>query len=219
MSKEKSEKQLEASRLRDSIVRLSITQVPIHYVRKNIYGEEKDVVDVYDMCIVNGEKYIRKGCIGTPHCSFIGKMERMGDIKESDYLHAHNSGTSGAQGTKIFTFLRTEPLLRLHDELIEYVRRCSYSEYQLAEANRMFDAINCTSVVIGENMIDESRLSESEAAYARRKELIREAKEERREALRIEEEMRREKEGNETLKELVSKIEAMGWEVTLRRKH
>ena len=232
---EKSEKQLEAARLIDKIVRLKTTEVPVHWKRKMLNGTMRDEKSVYLLCIVNGNKYIRKNSFGWKAANFINRMESNGIIKSSDILHYHNLTQDRYKGGKINVLIKTDILLKLKDEMMEYLKNNVWAESSIEEANRAFDAISNTSISICEYEIDEDKLKESEAAYFRRIELIREsAKEKRDKEWREEMEMRKiERElhdleilkleqsikpQEETLQELVAKIEAMGWEVTLRLK-
>ena len=232
---QKSEKQLEAARLYNQVVRLNLTEVPVHYQRKLYNGKVSDEVSTYLLCKVNGVKYIRKNCFGWKGGNFINNMERQGTITEADILHTHSSKTGRYQGAKVIVMMKTDILLKLKDEMMEYLKNGDWAESSIAEANHVFEAINNTSVVVCDNVIDESRIKESEEAYARRNELIQEANREKREeewrkedeerqAKREERELERMrleeslKPQNETLQDLVAKIEAMGWEVTLRMK-
>ena len=234
-SNQKSEKQLEAARLYNQVLRLNLTEVPVHYQRKLYNGKVSDEVANYLLCKVNGVKYIRKNCFGWKGGNFINNMERQGTITEADLIHTHMSGKGRYQGAKVIVMMKTDILLKLKDEMMEYLRNGDWAESSITDTNHVFEAINNTSVVVCDNVIDESRIKESEEAYARRNELISEAardkrneewqkEEDRRKAEREERELERLrleeslKPQNETLQDLVAKIEAMGWEVTLRMK-
>ena len=212
MKKEKSEKQIEAEGLVSKIIRLKPTEVTVHWQRMISNGTMKDEEEVYELCIVNGEKYIRRNSFGWRADNFISMMENHGTISDSDILHFYNMGkTRRYSGGKINVLIKTEIMLKLKDEMMEYIKNENYSV--IDAACRAYEAIN-TSAPISEYTFDEERLMESEAAFNRRKELIRENKEERNKALQEEEVIQPE----ETLKDLVAKIEAMGWEVTLKMK-
>ena len=233
--KEKSEKQLEAARLIDKIVRLKMTEVPVHWKRKMYNGTMLDEESDFELCIVNGNKYIRKNSFGWKGGNFINKMENNGTIKSSDILHYYNLSQDRYQGGKLNVLIKTDILLKLKDEMMECLKNGDWAESSIEESNRVYEAINNTSIAIGEYEIDEEKLKESEAAYFRRIELIRENANEKREKewreeveqrkiereerelerLKLEQSL---KPQDETLQELVAKIEAMGWEVTLRMK-
>ena len=224
---EKSEKQLEAARLTNQIVRMKMTKVPVHWQRKSLYyGTMEDKVHNCELCIVNGVKYVRKKSFGLDGGNFISNMENNGTIKSNDILHFYNLSQDRYQKGKLHVLVKTDVLLELKDEMMEYLKKSGCYGYEYA--NCVYKAINNTSVIIGEYTIDEEKLKESEASYVRRIELIKENKEdnlekkwreetERYEAECKERELERLSQG-EMLQELVAKIEAMGWEVTLRMK-
>ena len=223
---EKSEKQLEAARLTNQIVKLKMTKVPVHWQRKFFDGTMEDTVHNCELCIVNGVKYVRKRNFELDGVNFISNMENNGTIKSNDILHFYNLSQDRYQKGKLHVLVKTDVLLELKDEMMEYLKKSGCYGYEYA--NCVYKAINNTSVIIGEYTIDEEKLKESEASYVRRIELIKENKEdnlekkwreetERYEAECKERELERLSQG-EMLQELVAKIEAMGWEVTLRMK-
>lgn len=216
-------KAVEAARLVEQIVRLKTTEVPVRWKRKLYDGTVRDAVSTYELCIVNGEKYIRKNCFDYVGSSFITNMENNGTIKNNDIIHFYNQSGKRIQGCKINTLIKTDTLLKLKDDMMEYLRRDSWSE---DKANRVYEAIGNTSVAISENVIDEEQLQASKAAYARRLELLREnARENRKRRWSEERKMEQDKSlqqslqpERESLKDLVEKIQEMGWEVTLKLK-
>ena len=223
---EKSEKQLEAARLTNQIVKLKMTKVPVHWQRKLLDGTMQDEVHNCELCIVNGVKYVRKKSFEWDGVKFISNMENNGTIKSNDILHFYNLSQDRYQKGKLHVLVKTDVLLKLKDEMMEYLKKSGCYGYEYATC--VYKAINNTSVIIDEYTIDEEKLKESEAAYVRRIELIKENKEdnlekkwreetERYEAECKERELERLSQG-EMLQELVAKIEAMGWEVTLRLK-
>ena len=223
---EKSEKQLEAARLTNQIVKLKMTKVPVHWQRKFFDGTMEDTVHNCELCIVNGVKYVRKRNFELDGVNFISNMENNGTIKSNDILHFYNLSQDRYQKGKLHILVKADVLLKLKDEMMEYLKKSGCYGYEYA--NCVYKAINNTSVIIDEYTIDEEKLKESEAAYVRRIELIKENKEdnlekkwreetERYEAECKERELERLSQG-EMLQELVAKIEAMGWEVTLRMK-
>ena len=226
---EKSEKQLEAARLTNQIVRLKMTKVPVHWQCKSpYYGTMEDKVHNCELCIVNGVKYVRKRNFELDGVNFISNMENNGTIKSNDILHFYNLSQDRYQKGKLHILVKADVLLKLKDEMMEYLKKSHCSSLSIEYANCVYKAINNTSVIIGEYTIDEEKLKESEASYVRRIELIKENKEdnlekkwreetERYEAECKERELERLSQG-EMLQELVAKIEAMGWEVTLRMK-
>ena len=219
MKKELSEKQLEAKRLYNQIIRLKMTEVPFQW--KDRYRRERE--DVCLICVVNGTKYIRKHCFGNG-VNFIIKMEKEGLITGNDYLICRRSDTKQYQGGAS-TMIKVDVMLKLKDEMLEYIRNCEW-ESDIAQVEHAYDVINDTSVVIYDNIIDENVLKESQSAAIRRQELLLEDKADKREErLReIKEQRERDKilhqqsQESETLKDLVAKIEAMGWDVTLSLK-
>ena len=153
-------------------------------------------------------------------------MENNGTIKSNDILHFYNLSQDRYQKGKLHVLVKTDVLLKLKDEMMEYLKKSGCYGYEYATC--VYKAINNTSVIIDEYTIDEEKLKESEAAYVRRIELIKENKEDNHEKKWREETERYENEckerelerlsQGEILQELVAKIEAMGWEVTLRLK-
>ena len=227
-NQEESEKQLEAARLTNQIVKLKMTKVPVHWQRKFFDGTMEDTVHNCELCIVNGVKYVRKRNFELDGVNFISNMENNGTIKSNDILHFYNLSQDRYQKGKLHILVKADVLLKLKDEMMEYLKKSHCSSLSIEYANCVYKAINNTSVIIGEYTIDEEKLKESEASYVRRIELIKENKEdnlekkwreetERYEAECKERELERLSQG-EMLQELVAKIEAMGWEVTLRMK-
>ena len=225
---EKSEKQLEAARLTNQIVKLKTTKVPVHWQRKLLDGTMQDTVLDCELCIVNGVKYVRKKSFEWDGGNFISNMENNGTIKSNDILHFYNLSQDRYQKGKLHVLVKTDVMLKLKDEMMEYLKKCRNSSLSVEYTNGVYKAINNTSIIIDEYTIDEEKLKESEASYVRRIELIKENKEDNREKKWREETERYENEckerelerlsQGEMLQELVAKIEAMGWEVTLRLK-
>ena len=225
---EKSEKQLEAARLTNQVVKLEMTKVPIHWQRELLDGTMQDEVHNCELCIVNGVKYIRKKSFEWDGGDFISNMENNGTIKSDDILHFYNLSKDRYQKGHMHVLVKTDVMLKLKDEMMDYLKQSHCSSLSIEFANCAYKAINNTSVVIDEYTIDEEKLKESEAAYDRRIKLIKENKEDKQEKEWREESERYEAEckerelerlsQGEMLQELVAKIEAMGWEVTLRMK-
>ena len=90
----------------------------------------------------------------------------------------------------------------------------------------MFEAINNSTFLISENIIDPKVIEQSETVYSLRNKLVQEALHERREETcrkeneeyKVKQEEKEIQTSADILAELVVKIENMGWEVTLRRK-
>lgn len=220
--KQKSEKQLAAKVLYNQIIKPNISEVKIYYEFSRYNGETASTSDTFYLFILNNEKYIGRNCLIGDVCNFIKQKESAGEIKSFDSIHAHIKTSAGS---RVAVFYKTDVLLRYREELEKYVKRGNFGNFNIERTGRMFQAIN-SSEPICENNIEQSVLDASETAYARRVELINEASKERHAEIRREEQEEKELEKlrltytmeEDTLKDLVAKIEAMGWEVTLKLK-
>ena len=212
--KQKSEKQLEAYQLQADVISVRTSVVEVHYYRTIVGGEMRESVVKFHLCLVNGIKYIRRSDLQREVCNFIATMERNGRTIERDYIHAREEGKM-----KAFAFIRTNLLTGTREELMAYLRTCLFPEIAIKVAERMYEAINDHSVKLTDMVFADDEIRKSEEAFARRIKLINEASEERRFDKMIEaSEIRLPNPSDDGLSDLVAKIEAMGWEVTLRLK-
>jgi len=217
--KQKSEKQLEAYQLQSDVISVKTSVVEVLYHRTIVGGEVRECVDKFRLCLVNGIKYIRRSDLRGDVCNFIATMERNGRTIERDLIHAREEGKM-----KAFAFIRTNLLTGTREELMAYLRTCMFSESAIKGAERMYEAIGDHSVELTDMVFADDEIRKSEEAFSRRIELINEARYER----EAEESMQhikdflertKDEENNaESLQDLVARIEALGWDVSLRLK-
>lgn len=218
MKKELSEKQQEAKRIFSQIVQIDMTEVPVSYIK---YGEPQ--TDKCLMCNINGIKYVSQSSLN--ECAgFISIMEKRGGITERDLLHCRRAGNY-QYGGALYKMITISTVLRYKNEMLQYLGDRNY-DTDATILRYKFRVLKDDTVELPEITIDKAALSQSETLYLQRNTLLREDAEERRkekgrkllEEMKNEQQHREQPQENETLKDLVSKIEAMGWEVTLSLK-
>ena len=218
MEKELSEKQLEAKRLYSQIMEIDLTEVTVSYIKYAAPQTDKCL-----MCNINGIKYVSQssldGC-----ASFISIMEKRGGITERDLLHCRRGGNY-QYGGALYKMITISTVLRYKNEMLQYLADRNY-DTDATILRYKFRVLKDDTVELPEITIDKAALSQSETLYLQRNTLLREDAAERRkekgrealEKLKNEQQHREQSQEYETLKDLVSKIEAMGWDVTLSLK-
>lgn len=222
MKKELSEKQLEAKRLYSQIMEIDLTEVPVSYIDK--YGEHQTHKCI--MCNVNGIKYIQPSKLDRMNecANFFTLLEKKGCIFDNDYLYCRRGGNYQYRGG-VNKLIRVSTLLRYKDELLRYLMwKDSY--YGDEGLQRLFKLLEDDAIELPEITIDKAIFYQSKNLYLERLILLQEDKADRREKegrelleeMKNEQQHREPQQESETLKDLVSKIEAMGWDVTLSLK-
>ena len=212
MKKELSEKQLEAKRIFSQIVQIDMTEVPVDCVNK--YGHEYTHTCV--MCKVNGTKYIQLSTLDH-HCErFFQVREKMVRCMNNDFLYCRRGGNYQYRG-HVIRLIRVSTVMRYKDEALQYIREREPDDY--TALRNIFKTLEDEAVELPEITIDKAILFQSQTLYLKRFRLLQEDAHERRKekARKLLEGLKNEQKNqeDETLKDLVSKIESMGWDVTL----
>ena len=210
MKKELSEKQMEAKTLYSQIVQIDMTEVPFTWVSE--YGCRHAN---YVMCNVNGIKYVHASQLSD---TVFSSMEKKGLIDRSDFLYCRRGGNCPERGP-LYKMIKVSTALNFKNELLK-------SCFDVSRMRGSLKLFEDDAFELPEITIDESVLRQSEMLYFKRFELLQEVREEKRkekgrealEKLKNEQQHREQSQESETLKDLVSKIEAMGWDVTLSLK-
>lgn len=226
-TKPKSEKQIEASKLYKQVIKLHTATLKRTYKYDGWDGRTYDRYVNVTLCKVNGVKYVKLSDLPDDYGkNFIENMKRNGSLTDNDFIRAYCEG-------KIRVFVKSNPLMALKDDMYMYGSKQKF--YNKEEYDCFFSILEDCETSIPDNIVTPEELEASKNAYNRRNQLISEAANESREADRIrkKEERENEKEQREIehlrlleaakpagdeLKDLVARIEALGWEVTLRLK-
>lgn len=221
MKKELSEKQQEAKRIYSQIVQIDMTEVPLTWDKHGWHSLG------CLMCNVNGIKYIQPSSLDPIHLcvNFITLIEKRGGLAAPhDFLYCRRGGSYQYRGG-VNKLIRVSTLLRYKDRLLQYINeKCYYNDD--GALRHLFQALEDDTIELPEITIDKAILYQSETLYLKRLILLQEDKADRREKegrelleeMKNEQQHREQPQENDTLKGLVSKIEAMGWEVTLSLK-
>ena len=217
-------KRIESRRLLESIIQVEMDEVKYEYddteghIRKNSFS----------ICVINSCRYIK---IGVPN--WLTKLERNGLTEFGDVFRVRTNITL-YNGTVSHFPNRTQVIIKLDLFLKHYEYDAKREEergwrYLAAEIRNLAEVAKSFNQITKCYTFSEEELRASEEAYRKSKQLTLEANREEEEervvkslkALEEEEkrERQQEKTREETLKELVAKIEAMGWEVTLKLKN
>lgn len=223
----KSEKQIEASKLYKQVIKLNTATLKRTYKYDGWDGRTYDRYVNVTVCKVNGLRYaVLSDLPDYTGKNFIENVKRKGILTGADFIHASSEG-------KIKIFVKVNSLLSLKDELYKYGSQHDF--FNKDENDCFFSILEDCETSIPDNIVTPEELEASENAYSRRNQLITEAANESREADRIRKKEERENEekqreiehlrlleaakpAGDELKDLVARIEALGWEVTLRLK-
>lgn len=216
MARIRTEKENEALRLYKQVVKIETTKVTKTYMYL-CYGGEVERELIMHLCVVNGERYVLFSHLPLDVQNYISTARKGGIIGDDNFLH-------GMCGKMVKNFLKLEVISSMLEKLREYLmaKKCEEKD---AFLNIICGFCN-GEIVSAENAYKEEELIESEKAFAKRVKLLSEQKEEYESLYRsqVSEIMEREREEKEErtrqdrLRYLVSEIEAMGWEVSLKIK-
>jgi hypothetical protein len=199
----KNEKEKEVTRLYNEVVKVSMTDFIVKCVA-NVNNNVK-----VSLCTINGERYIP--LCTTPDISyFFRRLLEKEEIPATDFIRVFHK-------TRVITLIKTSTVVKFHDD---YIGQLNVG-YYIDIAEKIYQLLNDEKLSVIENTISKEAIKKSEEAYAKRNMLIREISKKRREEKAQAENDKHNDEPNanqETLEQLVMKIEAMGWEVTLRMK-
>lgn len=205
----KSKKQKEAAMLYQQVIIVDVTEISVKYPCEYMQGGWGK--DIFYLCFINGEKYFQRSGFGYQAESPIKMMLKRGIITSADYIYARPR--IEGRRTTLSMMIKASAILKQRKYFEEY--------FGESLTSRVCEAINIASESAAKNTFDTDELKKSEDAYARRKELIPKKKELPRflnqASTPIQDELQEKL--NNTLENLVSQIEEMGWEVSLRRKH
>lgn len=221
MKKELSEKQQEAKRIYSQIMVIDMTEVPVSYIDK--FGNSRTQKCL--MCNLNGIKYIQPSSVDDLHlcANFFDSIEKKGGLA-NDYMYCRRGGNYQYRGG-VLKMLRVSTFLKYKNEMLRWIR---WNKYYSGDDGLLylFQLLEGDAVELPEITIDKAVFYQSQNMVLERLILLREDAEERRkekgrrllEEIKNEQQHREQPQEDETLKGLVSKIEAMGWEVTLSLK-
>jgi hypothetical protein len=199
--RQKTEKQKEVTRLYNEVVRVSMTDFT---VKRN--ANVNNNVKVY-LCTINGERYIPL-CTTTDFSYFFRRLLEKEEIPASDFIHVFHK-------TRVITLIKASTVVKFRDDFIGQLKDAYYIDL----SEKIYLLLTDEKLSVCENTISEEAIKKSEEAYAKRNKLIREISKKRHaEKAQAEKEKNETTSEEETLKQLVMKIEAMGWEVSLRLK-
>lgn len=199
--RQKTEKQKEVTRLYNEVVKVSMTDFT---VKRN--ANVNNNVKVY-LCMINGERHIPL-CTTTDFSYFFRRLLEKEEIPASDFIHVFHK-------TRVITLIKASSVVNFHDGFIGQIKNA----YDVDMYEKIYQMLNDEKLSVIENTISEEAIKKSEEAYAQRNMLIREISKKRRaEKAHAEKEKNETTSEEDTLKQLVMKIEAMGWEVSLRLK-
>ncbi len=194
--RKKNKKEKEVTRLYNEVVKVSMTDFTIAR-KENIVNDRK-----VSLCAINGERYIPL-CTTTDISYFFRRLLEKEEIPTSDFIHVFHK-------TRVITLIKASTVVKFRDDFIGQLKDAYYIDL----SEKIYLLLTDEKLSVCENTISEEAIKKSEEAYAKRNKLIQEISQERR-AQKGKGETTSEK---ETLEELVMKIEAMGWEVSLRLK-
>lgn len=194
--RKKNKKEKEVTRLYNEVVKVSMTDFTIAR-KENIVNDRK-----VSLCAINGERYIPL-CTTTDISYFFRRLLEKEEIPASDFIHVFHK-------TRVITLIKASTVVKFRDDFIGQLKDAYYIDL----SEKIYLLLTDEKLSVCENTISEEAIKKSEEAYAKRNKLIQEISQERR-AQKGKGETTSEK---ETLEELVMKIEAMGWEVSLRLK-
>lgn len=169
--KEKGKRAEEIKRLHGEVIRV---QMATFEAKESIHPGRPNLEPSITLCRINGVKYAMLQDI-KDFTNAVNLAENRGKFDENATIHGYYGGT-------IRVLTRVDDILRFWPEYDRYIARDNerwwYAERAHMAAMRvllMYDGND-----IPENTFTEERLTESEAAYVRRNELIQEGAEERR---------------------------------------
>lgn len=194
--RKKNKKEKEVTRLYNEVVKVSMTDFTIAR-KENIVNDRK-----VSLCAINGERYIPL-CTTTDISYFFRRLLEKEEIPASDFIHVFHK-------TRVITLIKASTVVKFRYDFIGQLKDAYYIDL----SEKIYLLLTDEKLSVCENTISEEAIKKSEEAYAKRNKLIQEISQERR-AQKGKGETTSEK---ETLEELVMKIEAMGWEVSLRLK-
>lgn len=170
----------------------------------------------FDVCMLNGDKYITANSVYKHFSSRIEQMIRYGLLQESDIYYFYNN-------SRIRMFVKVGVIAKIKYKLTKLLKDEWNNERFIVPIIDEASSVSVTYAIAPPDAI-----SESVRAYKERKELFDKAKaydeylarqaeqEYNQKIAEIEREKKKEEE--KTLRDLVGQIEAMGWHVTLTLK-
>ena len=194
-----SEKQKKAKELLDNIVTIQASKMLVYH---DFYEENCGA----RVCWINDVRYIIKSGLSFDLTAFLNNMVRKGKLTDEDFLH-------GIHNSHVTVFVKAESLLKHKDEMMTFLGSRFYVKRSIADGQWLCKILEGKEGL--PNYFPEDVLKLSEDSFKERLRLIAEAKNERLNAVR-EWAMKAEDIKEDSLKELVRKIEAMGWDVTLK---
>lgn len=220
MARLRTDKENEALRLYKQVVKIETTKATKTYMFRcynGCYNGEVERELIMHLCMVNGERYVLFSHLPREVKNYISMARKGGIIGDDNFLH-------GMCGKVVKNFLKLEVILSMLEKLREYLMAKECQEKD-AFLNIICSFVN-GEIVAAENSYKEKELIESEKAFAKRVNLLSEQKEEyeslyrsqEREIMEREREEKEERVRQDRLRYLVSEIEAMGWEVSLKIK-
>jgi len=187
----KNEKKKEATRLYNEVIKVSMTEFTTKSNNRKVL-----------LCAINGERYIPLYTVSDMSYFFRRLLEKE-EIPASDFIHVFHK-------TRVITLIKTSNFVKYYDDLLKQLKSLWEDDF----LKEIYQLLSDEKLSVCDNQISKEAINKSEEAYVKRNKLIQEIARERR-AEKMESESTPEQ---ETIKQLVEKIEAMGWEVTLRLK-
>lgn len=194
------EKQKKAKELLNNIVTIQASKMQVYhdYYKRDLGAR---------VCWINDKRYIIKSDLDFDLTAFLNNMVRKGKLTDDDFLH-------GIHNSHVTVFIKAESLLKLKDEMMTFLGS-RIMKSSIADGQWLCKILESKEGL--PNYIPEDVLKFSEDSFKERIRLIAEAKKERWDTAWAEVKNAEEVKAN-SLEELVRKIEAMGWEVTLKLK-
>lgn len=195
------EKQKKAKELLDNIVTIQASKMQVyHDFYKGNCGAR--------VCWINDVRYIIKSDLSFDLTALLNNMVRKGKLTDDDFLH-------GIHNSHVTVFVKAESLLKHKDEMMTFLGSRFDVKHSIADGQWLCKILEGKEGL--PNYYPEDVLKLSEDSFKERIRLIAEAKNERLDAAR-DYVMKAEDKKEDTLEDLVRKIEAMGWDVTLKLK-
>lgn len=195
------EKQKKAKELLDNIVTIQASKMQVYH---DFYKKDNGA----RVCWINDVRYIIKSDLNFDLTAFLNNMMRKGKLTDDDFLH-------GIHNSHVTVFVKAESLLKHKDEMMTFLGSRFDVKRSIADGRWLCKILE--SKEGHQNYYPEDMLKFSEDSFKERLRLIAEAKKERLDTACAEVKKAEEVKEN-TLEELVRKIEAMGWDVTLKLK-
>lgn len=207
-------------RLWNDIIKIDVTPVKTERLY-DLNGTEREYSRTFHLCRINGDLYVRKSELCVDANNYINNLIRNNKVS-GNILHAIPRGYTKYLTGKVSVMIKASFLLEKKKELMDYLNQQEGNRTSINHTRLLYETITSGEEVV-DNIILTDIIEKTEESYALHKKLVNQSTKERREDERQKqkerEEVKRNRENQDlTLQELVERIEAMGWTVTLQLK-